>query len=261
MQDLYSVRMRASAQDIHLSGAERLVPRDRIDGTVRDLLSRAFVRGREPEEIVVSVDALRGVTPVEVRSLDLVASPVSGTGACRNAARQLLVTLGISDTVAAAALRDLDAGPAASGGNMRGAMVIDAASGDRLEPDRDRGVRASRFDWSDAASAAIDRELARIGLTHFRTKEALALATKVAHAPGIVAELCWSDDGDYRAGYVASPARGYWRFAHMKEQGNVHGGRAFFVDGSSFALDAFLDYLRRMPVLITSAGACRAEDS
>jgi len=97
---------------------------------------------------------------------------------------------------------------------MRGAMIIDARTGDRMEPDQERGVRASRFDWTDDALEAINRKLAVIGLTHFRTREALALATKVAHAPGMVAELCWSDDPDYTAGYVASRATGYVRFRY-----------------------------------------------
>ncbi len=103
-----------------------------------------------------------------------------------------------------AALNLLSNGAAPLGLNMRGAMIIDAVSGERLEPDHERGIRASRFDWTDEALDTMTKKLAAIGLTHFRTHEALALATKVAHAPGIIAELCWSDDPDYTAGYVAS---------------------------------------------------------
>ena len=143
---------------------------------------------------------------------------------------------------------------------MRGAMLIDASTGERLEPDPSRGVRVSRFDWSDEASIMIERELASLGLTHFRTKEALALATKVAHAPGMIAELCWSDEPDYTAGYIATRSGGYIRLPHMKRSGNAFGGRAFFISCSASDKDAIIDYLQRTPVLITAVGSCRAAD-
>jgi 6-carboxyhexanoate--CoA ligase len=135
-------------------------------------------------------------------------------------------------------------------------MIMDAASGERLEPDHERGIRVSRFDWSDTASGEIDRSLARIGLTHFRTKEALALATKVAYTLGIIAELCWSDDQDYTAGYAASLSTGYVRFMHMKEMGIGRGGRVFFVRRDGFDIDSMLNFLQYEPVIITSVGNC-----
>ncbi len=139
---------------------------------------------------------------------------------------------------------------------MRGAMIMDARTGERLEPDRSRGIRVSRFDWSDEALRSITEELARLGLTHFRTREALSLATKVAHSPGIVAELCWSDDPDYTAGYVASREYGYVRLPLLKEAGKAGGGRAFFVDRQGFEPDVFIAYLTRQPVVITAVGRC-----
>ena len=84
------------------------------------------------------------------------------------------------------------------------------------------------------------KKLAAIGLTHFRTREALALATKVAHAPGIIAELCWSDDPDYTAGYVASPRIGYVRFPVLKLPDDPRGGRVFFVDRNTLDIEAFI---------------------
>lgn len=69
--------------------------------------------------------------------------------------------------------------------------------------------------------------LAGAGLGHFRTFEALALATKVIWS-GVVAELCWSDDPEYVAGYVAAAAEGYVRFPRFKPAGAV-GGRVFYL--------------------------------
>jgi len=254
---LYSIRMRASAASHHVSGAERLAGRERVERIVQELVSRALSRGIDPDQVVVTIESLKGAPVQELRSLDLTATPVRGINGCRQAARAMLLSSSISHVAVDAAFSHLDSGASSSGENMRGAMIMDRDTGERLEPDHERGVRVSRFDWNDAASEQIDRELARIGLTHFRTKEALALATKVAHAPGMVAELCWSDDRNYTAGYTACCSTGYIRFTHMKAEGTDRGGRVFFVKRDNFDRDAFLSYLQYEPVLITSTGTCR----
>jgi 6-carboxyhexanoate--CoA ligase len=141
---------------------------------------------------------------------------------------------------------------------MRGAIIMDAQSGERLEPDQERGIRASRFDWSEDASERIKRNLETAGLAHHRTREALALATKVAHAPGMVAELCWSDDPDYTAGYAASTGLGYVRFPCLKQSGDPKGGRVFFVNREIVNMDALISYLETDAVLITEIGECRS---
>jgi 6-carboxyhexanoate--CoA ligase len=255
---LYSVRMRASTGHAHLSGAERLVVRDRIDLTVSEMVDRALSKKTAPVRVVVTIDDL-GNSPVRsVSSIDHFSLALRDLSACRECAANLLRRAGVSAAAVQPAYRSLDQGASPDGRNMRGAMIIDAETGDRTEPDRHRGVRVSRFDWSDEASRLIGLQLAMLGLTHFRTKEALALATKVAHAPGIIAELCWSDDPEYTAGYVASPGTGYVRFPHMKQKGSGFGGRAFFIGRDDFAVTDLMAYLQEMPVLITRIGACRA---
>lgn len=96
-----------------------------------------------------------------------------------------------------------------------------------------------------------------LSLTHFRTREALALATKVAHAPALVAELCWSDEADYTAGYVASLTTGYVRFPFLKQNGDRNGGRVFFIDRGELDMDGLIRYLKIEPVLINEIGECR----
>jgi 6-carboxyhexanoate--CoA ligase len=259
---LYSVRMRASSGKSHLSGAERLVPHERIRLAVQDFVERALSKKLSPDQIVLTIDALGDAEVRSVRSLDLISLNIHDLAACRENAARFLEASGVSPSAVLTAFRLLEQGAAPDGGNMRGAMLIDSESGERLESDRSRGVRVSRIDWSDEASDRIDRDLSTLGLTHFRTKEALALATKVALAPGIVAELCWSDEPGYTAGYVANRTAGYIRFPLMKKTGNYFGGRAFFVrrDHDSFNRNALVAYLQETPVLITGVGACRAED-
>jgi 6-carboxyhexanoate--CoA ligase len=105
-------------------------------------------------------------------------------------------------------------------------MIMDALSGAR-QADQERGVRASRFDWTKKPlkkSAAGSMPSVCLITAH---REALALATKVAHAPGVMAELCWSDEPDYTAGYVASLQTGYVRFPRLKDNGDQKGEGSF----------------------------------
>jgi 6-carboxyhexanoate--CoA ligase len=81
------------------------------------------------------------------------------------------------------------------------------------------------------------------------------LAAKVLAAPGMVAELCWSDDPDYTAGYVAAPALGYVRFPHLKPAGEERGGRAFFVRRAGLELAALIDHLEQAVLLVDTVGA------
>ena len=253
---LYSVRMRASSGNRHISGAERLVSAERISGTVQELVERALGKGIDPDKVLITIDSLQGACITSLQALDLTSLTSRDVAACRHASKQVLQAAGVSPAAMESAFTLLDAGPSPSGGTLRGAMLMDAATGERLEADRERGVRVSRFDWSSDAYAAICRELTRIGLTHFRTREALSLASKVAHGPGVIAELCWSDDPDYSAGYAASLPTGYVRFPFMKEKGRTTGGRAFFVKREAFDPNALLSYLQEEPVMITRIGSC-----
>jgi 6-carboxyhexanoate--CoA ligase len=255
-QNLYSVRMRASKDGRHLSGAERIVAPDKIDDVLRALVARAMERAGGPDEVLVQVERLKDGPPRALTALDVVTVNVPDVQEGRSAAAVVLQKAGVSHATAEAAVRSLASGPGPSGEIMRGAIIMDAQSGERFERDRSRGVRASRFDWSEAASVEIDRLLAAAGLTHFRTKEALALATKVAHAPGVVAELCWSDEPDYTAGYAASLKTGYVRFPRLKDAGDGSGGRVFFVDRTSLDMDALIRYLQSEAVLVTVPGKC-----
>jgi 6-carboxyhexanoate--CoA ligase len=112
---------------------------------------------------------------------------------------------------------------------MRGAVLMDIQTGERLEPDQERGIRTVRVDWKDRK--AIRRLLRERGIKkHYidRLIDALALATKNVYC-GVIAELCWSDDPDYITGYVAGPNIGYRRIKPMKEEGAPLGGRVYFV--------------------------------
>ncbi len=260
-ESLYSIRMRSSKGDRHVSGAERIVSRDKIETVVAGLVPRAMGKGCAPDKTIITIESLSGLSLKRLAALELVTLRVRNVEEGRDHASRILGAVGVSEHSALSAMAQLSRGAAPSGNSMRGAMIMDAETGERLEHDRERGVRASRFDWSEEAVDETTKMLAKIGLTHFRTVEALALATKVAHGPGIVAELCWSDDPDYTAGYVASAGLGYVRFPHLKNAGDAKGGRVFFVRSKKINIDALIRYLEKEAALITAPPVCRPEIS
>ena len=131
-------------------------------------------------------------------------------------------------------------------GPMRGAMLLDADSLERLEPDRARGVRATYMD-----AASLTDKAGEDGKNHFA--EALVLSTKVANAPGIVGEICVSDDPGYVTGYVATREIGYHRIMKMKRPGDPFGGRIFLYRGPREAVDETIGYLERRCVVVEGA--------
>jgi 6-carboxyhexanoate--CoA ligase len=258
-ETLYSIRMRASTNGDHISGAERISYSTSIDDTVSSLLARARSKGIPPHSIAINIESLQDLPVRFLASLDVVTVIAPDAQAGRTAAALTLTNLGISKQAVTRAITLLSRGSSPSGKNMRGSIIMDARSGERLEPDQERGVRASRFDYADHASTLVNDRLAALGLTHYRTREALALATKVVHAPGVIAELCWSDDPDYAAGYVASLQQGYVRFPFLKKMGDEKGGRVIFVDPAKLVLNALMAYLQGEPVIINDVGIFKSE--
>ena len=258
-EDLYNIRMRASAGGNHLSGAERIVRAENIDGVVRGLLARSRSKESFPDNVTIHIERLQDQPIRYLTALNVLTISVSDVHSGREAAARILEYAGVSGLAAAKALTLLSAGASLSGKTMRGAIIMDAGSGERLEPDQERGVRASRFDWTDEAFTTVDSRLTALSLTHHRTREALSLATKVAHAPAVVAELCWSDDPDYIAGYVASLHTGYVRIPVLKQSQDPKGGRVIFIDRAVLNLASLINYLETDPVLIAAVGEINKE--
>jgi 6-carboxyhexanoate--CoA ligase len=252
---LYSIRMHATLGGGHLSGAERLAGGDDLERVTASLLRRALDHaGGRADAIRLSVDALPAAIIRRGRLPDLHLRPATDWQQGREIACQQLLAAGVSESSVRAAMAELAGGAAPGGGVMRGAMLVDAQSGQRLEPDRTRGVRVSRMDLTAEAERALREGLRPLGLDNAHVREALVLAAKVLTAPGIIAELCWSDDPDYTAGYVASAAAGYVRISQMKPAGERRGGRAFFVRRDGLELEALIDYLERGVVVVDRVG-------
>ena len=237
--NFFSVKMRASRERDgvreHISGAEHMVAASAVPELARDLVLRAQNHSKGvPDFINIKVEEVE-----EASCLRLKALPVRSL-ACETAkeglelAHDLLKKAGVADPDAVVRLMP-------KAGQLRGAMVLDADTLERLEPDRERGVRATNMGRAENTQK---------GTTKNHYAEALVLATKVANAPHIVAEICISDDPDYVTGYVASKSLGYVRILRMKELGSSEGGRIFLYRGPREELSATLEFIERKPVLV-----------
>ena len=252
---LYSVRMRASSHGQHLTGAERIVPEATVSEVTAALTARAMSSANGVlEEIHCSVEKIDPVSVLYKQLPDVSTYQVDEWQEGRHAAISLLTNVGVQKSIASRAVELLANGAGPEGCVMRGAVIMNVKNGERLEVDQARGVRVSRMDLSPEYRPALEAELVSSGLAHHRVLEALVLAGKVLSAPGMVAELCWSDAPNYTTGYVADPQGGYQRISDMKLPGDSRGGRVFFVDLSKTTFDGLVDYLQRQVVLFNSSG-------
>lgn len=240
MAELYSVRMRAAQGGPHekgghhISGAERIVKLEEVGAIAQSLADRALHHSKGSADFInITVDLIPPERITYIDCLKVEEHKTSSISESHQLATDLLQGPHISETAvlkAISLLKSLDK-------SMRGAMLVDAITGERLDTG-DRGVRVSHMDSFDSHALG-DNE-------HMR--EALVLASKVQSADGIVGELCWSDDPDYTVGYVACNGV-YHRLSNMKEFGSDIGGRVFFVR-SNIDSKSVIEYLERTPVLV-----------
>ena len=236
--DYFSLKMRASRGGRHISGAEKILPESGIPTHLQALLERAMRHANGEPDFVnfklerISADSILHLNALPVRSLTA-ETPEAGLELMRG----LLESPGVARAGEIVELLRKTHG-------MRGAVLLDADTLERLEPDPERGVRATVMDSAESGA----------NMPLFSRKdhyaEAMVLAAKVVNAPGIVAELCISDDPDYVTGYIASKTLGYVRIAPLKQIGSPSGGRIFLFRGKREDAARTIEYLEKQPVLV-----------
>jgi len=242
--------MRASkqirpGQEMHISGAETLCARRMIKRMAQAFVDRALTHPRGiPDRIVLTIEEM--TVPVEkAPMLPFQQAKCLNPEEAKVVANEYLESIGISAKAVDVAWRILTAKQ-----QMRGAALLDVKNGVRREPDRQRGVRASRLGMGAAACSIFAEQLETARLNTGTVREAMMLAAKVAAHPDVLAELCISDDPDYATGYVASKNFGYIRLPNIKTAGSPHGGRVFFVR-SKADITRIIAFLEEAPVLLT----------
>ncbi|SHM46793.1 6-carboxyhexanoate--CoA ligase [Fibrobacter sp. UWB7] len=241
--DYYSLKMRASqhvgegenSHEQHISGAERIVGRDSVEAVCAAMVRRAMNHSKgDPDFINVKIEKVHESDIQVLKSLPVTRVDVETWQEGLEKAFELVGE-------AAAGIREKLPELLRETFPMRGAMLYDIATGNRLEPDKERGVRATYMDALHSSEVDGCKN-------HFN--EAIVLATKVANAPGMVAEFCVSDDPNYVTGYVASKELGYVRIMKMKEMGDENGGRIFLFDSRKASAEECIEYLQKKKVLV-----------
>lgn len=249
----YSIRMRAAEGGSHeeggrhISGAERILTEEEIKEVTNELIERALTHSKgRPDFIRITIDTIDEEAIQYIPALPSDTVHVDSMEEGRKEAVAFLTERGISQEAAQIGIRtllDLDE-------NMRGAVLLDARSGQRLDTKGMRGIRVTKMDFANPQEAS--NVLTNRGLPYIHHQEAVVLASKVLAAPGIVGELCWSDDPEYVAGYVSALKDGqghYHRISQMKPLHSQNGGRVFFLDGS-VPLAETIAYLEKQVVLV-----------
>ncbi len=227
----------------HISGAERLLREENLEDIAKKMIQRALTHSRGKADFInLTIETVAEETIKQVPLLPIATYLVDSVQSGRTAAKKLLLSAAITQTAVEQAFYELDHLQT----SMRGAMLLDMVTGKRLDSLAQRGVRVSRMDIYNEKNFC--SWLTKQGLENIHVREALVLAAKVAAAPQIVAELCWSDDPDYVTGYVAA-RRQYHRITQLKEAGDWQGGRVFFVKHDSDIAE-LIQYLQYQPVLV-----------
>ncbi|MDR1890949.1 MAG: 6-carboxyhexanoate--CoA ligase [Puniceicoccales bacterium] len=246
---LFSIRMRAAANandgggEQHLSGCERLVPGNQVASVVQNLLRRisAHTRGKA-DMINIRIDKIKRAKIWQIPALKIESLEFATMEQSHGNAIISLMEFGVSEIAAHKGIeliKNLSA-------SMRGGMVLNAVTGERIDNFGDRGVRLSHMDCKN--EPAFLSFMAEYGVGGEKVREAVILASKAAFAKDYVAELCWSDDPHYVTGYVASKEI-YRRLSPMKSKEDNIGGRVFFVK-SSVNLNDLIDFFENQPVLV-----------
>ncbi|MEW9668389.1 6-carboxyhexanoate--CoA ligase [Ammoniphilus sp. 3BR4] len=245
---LYSIRMRAAeggpheGGGRHISGGERLARESEVQILTAELLAKSMGHSRGSADFIQVVVEKLETVGVFVPPLPVSTEEGDHVDTCRARALDLLVDTGVSRKAAEIGMQWLRQST-----DLRGAILLHADSGKRLDDRDQKGVRVSRMDWDAFSYIKWLKLHSELGSS--RIREALALATKVASSPFTVAELCWSDDPDYVTGYVASQKLGYRRIPHFKTFGDSSGGRVFFVQ-DGIDIDSYIHYLEKKPIWI-----------
>lgn len=244
---LYSIKMRASKQGVHVSGGERIAHKSQIKQVIQELVDRPA----EFDFMNIKIQRVENLKHIE-KTLNIQTFIFQDHVQANKFAVELITRYtGIDQKVIHRYIQMVHTGAGEGGVVMRGAMLVDS-DGFRREFDTNRGVRTTCVDFEDRE--AIISKLLTAGFTT-RTADALAIATKNLNSRYILAEYCISDDPDYLFGYIATK-ESYIRIFPMKEKGNPKGGRIYFIRKEA-DIDKLYHYLEEECVLIKDLGEIR----
>lgn len=233
---MFSIKMRASKKGKHISGAESIVDKEDVEFIVNEFVKRAmFHENGAPDFINLKIEEINDDEIKYFKHLPIKTIECKNKEEAREKAKNILKNEGIPDELIDKAFKIID------NGGMRGAAILNM-DGERLEPDKERGVRVKNI----STTKELKNKILKNKLGTDRTIDAIAIATKVIKL-GVIAELCTSDNKSYTTGYVATKD-GYFRITNLKNAGE-DGGRVFFVK-NDVDIDDLIDKLENKPFII-----------
>lgn len=248
MENWYSVRMRSSQGaphengGIHISGAERLVEPSDVKNISYDMIQRAMNHSRGNADFIsLKIETIRNEDIQYIAPLHVKKAMNEHYHTTKQVLQEQLFESPISESLISSYYEWL-----LHDNVTRGAIIVDVNSGERVDPNRERGIRVSHFDWQKSSIQKWPKNL--LGVYSERRAEAIALASKVA-AAGTICELCCSDDPEYTTGYLTYQDK-YIQIPNMKKEYSPYGGRVFFIDSTKLDLDRYIHYLEEVPVLV-----------
>lgn len=242
-KELFSIKIRTSKEGKHISGNERIVPKNKINETVFKLLERQ--KNKDFDFSNIKIEKLKVNPEIVEKTLKIETLFFSNYNEAKKYAIKLLNQIvNLPENQLESIIGLLYEGAAPDGSNMRGAMLVNT-DGKRVEIDKFKGVRTVLVDYVDREK--IEKKLLDNGFTT-RTADALALTTKNMLHPKIIAEFCISDDPDYTTGYISTKDK-YIRLSPLKLEGLNKGGRVYFIQSDVDLTDIY-NFLQKTPVLI-----------
>lgn len=233
----YSVKMRASKnndkENLHIGGAESIVDEENLLNIINSLASRGLNHSRGQADFVnIKINKVKEEEIINIKALKTKTVEVNTKEEGLETMEKLLHSMGIESGKKVIDLL-------VNTKNMRGAIILNILTLERMEDDLDKGVRVTNMDFASRRDIS--------NKNHF--KEALCLATKTLNAKAIIGEVCISDDPDYVTGYLANKKE-YIRITKLKERGDLKGGRVFLYDPRLDTIENTIDYLENQLVIV-----------
>lgn len=222
---MYSIKMRSSNQDVHISGAETICEFDKIEQTVQRFYNKGFFHENgQPDFLNIKIQKI--MEPIQqIKALQIIEDDKANLqhltqecGVTEQALNQGMIYIK-NETV------------------YTGAIILSAISGKRLDSFGQRGIRATHFSFEDINNK---------GDLNERVTDALAIASCINAHPYVKGELCVSDDLTYTTGYFAAAKIGYHRLFDIKPVNTRYGGRIIFVD-DCIDLNHYISFLESTP--------------
>lgn len=249
---LFSLKMRASenvaGKSVHISGAEKIVEEKQLADYATSMIERGLHHSKGNADFLnIKIEKVNSEEIIYLEALPVSTVEVENWHQGLEEIIKFLEEMEIPEPLKILEfLKETYA--------MRGAMLLDVNSLKRLEPDKARGIRATYMDQDRSRIKVLTVEK-----NHYA--EAVVLATKVVNCPGIVGEICISDDPNYVTGYVASKKAGYRRITKMKEMGSENGGRIFLYSGKPEDVQKTIDFLQCQRVIVKGVRALACNKS